>query len=135
MTEKTAQTKRLAREEGLEFMPRFDDNGLITAVAIHHKTREVLMIAYMNSESLQKTLDTGEAWYWSRSRKILWHKGDTSGQIQTVHEIKVDCDQDCLLLSVSVGGDGGSCHTGRMSCFYRVVKTDTEGKAYLSKSG
>ena len=114
-------------------MPRFDQNGLITAVAVDHATQNVLMVAYMNQEALQKTLDTGEVWYWSRSRQSLWHKGDTSGQIQSLQEMRVDCDQDCLLLFVKVGGDGGCCHTGRQSCFYRVV-TYQDGKTALVKA-
>ena len=90
MTETNPPNDHVAREEGLVFMPRFDQNGLITAVAVEHKTHEVLMVAYMNQEALAKTLATGEAWYWSRSRNSLWHKGDTSGQIQTIHEMRVD---------------------------------------------
>ena len=115
-------------------MPRFDANGLITAVAIEHATQKVLMVAYMNQEALEKTLATGEVWYWSRSRNTLWHKGDTSGQIQTLIEMRVDCDQDCLLLSVKVGGDGGCCHTGRQSCFYRIVNRKEDGTAVLVKA-
>ena len=84
---------------------------------------EVLMVAHMNAEALARTLETGEAWYWSRSRSELWHKGATSGQIQTVVEMRVDCDQDAVLLKVSVAGDGGCCHTGRRSCFYRESST------------
>lgn len=121
------------REEGAEFMPRFDQNGLITAVAVDHETQNVLMVAYMNQEALQKTLDTGEVWYWSRSRQSLWHKGATSGQIQHLQDMRVDCDQDCLLLFVKVGGDGGCCHTGRTSCFYRIV-THKDGKTALVKA-
>ena len=79
------------------------------------------MVAHMNAAALAKTIETGEAWYWSRSRAELWHKGATSGQIQSVVEMRVDCDQDAILLKVRVGGDGGCCHTGRRSCFYRVV--------------
>jgi phosphoribosyl-AMP cyclohydrolase len=76
----------------------------------------------MSAESLAKTIETGEAWYWSRSRGELWHKGDTSGQVQTVTEMRVDCDQDAILIKVLVGGNGGACHTGRPSCFYRIVE-------------
>ena len=122
------------REEGSNFLPRFDQNGLITAVAVDYQTQQVLMVAYMNEEALQKTLATGEVWYWSRSRNCLWHKGDTSGQIQTLEDMRVDCDQDCLLLLVRVGGDGGCCHTGRRSCFYRSVETGTDAKITLVKS-
>lgn len=110
------------REEGDRFAPRFGPDGLITAVTTDAETGELLMVAHMNAEALARTLETGEAWYWSRSRQALWHKGDTSGQVQTVVELRVDCDQDCLLLRVRVAGDGGCCHTGRRSCFYRRVE-------------
>ena len=116
-------------EEGSAFRPKFDVSGLLTAVAIDQNTRDVLMVAHMNAESLAKTLETGEAWYWSRSRGELWRKGDTSGQVQTIAEIRVDFDQDCLLLFVTVGGDGNSCHTGRTSCFYRRVDGAGQGTA------
>ena len=121
------------REEGEVFLPRFDQNGLITAVTVDHQTQQVLMVAYMNTESLEKTLATGEVWYWSRSRNCLWHKGDTSGQIQTLVEMRVDCDQDCLLLFVRVGGDGGCCHTGRRACFYRRLERSPDGTFALVK--
>ena len=85
------------------------------------------MVAHMNAEALARTLETGEAWYWSRSRGELWRKGATSGQIQTVVEIRIDCDQDAVLLKVRVAGDGGCCHTGRRSCFYRVVESAAAG--------
>ena len=111
-------------EEGAAFAPRFGPDGLITAVASDADTGEVLMVAHMNRAALARTLETGEVWYWSRSRGELWHKGATSGQIQTLVEMRVDCDQDALLLKVRVGGDGGCCHTGRRSCFYRVVELD-----------
>ncbi|MFZ4531208.1 MAG: phosphoribosyl-AMP cyclohydrolase, partial [Alsobacter sp.] len=89
-------------------------------------TGEVLMVAHMNREALERTLANRQAWYWSRSRGELWLKGATSGQIQQVREIRVDCDQDCLLLVVDVGGDGGCCHTGRAECFYRSVVLPAE---------
>lgn len=114
-----------AVEEGRLFMPKFDASGLITAIAIDKITQNILMVAHMNEDALRKTISTKQAWYWSRSRNTLWHKGDTSGQIQTVHEIRVDCDQDCLLLFVSIAGDGGCCHTGRRDCFYRRVDGQT----------
>jgi len=91
----------------------------------------VLMVAFMNEEAFDKTIATGEAWYWSRSRNCLWHKGDTSHQIQTVIEMRIDCDQDCVVLLVKVGGDGGCCHTGRKSCFYRYVQNDGDGPALV----
>jgi phosphoribosyl-AMP cyclohydrolase len=106
-------------EEGGEFSPRFDSNGLIVCVTIDATSSAVLMLAYMNAEALSQTLATGIAHYWSRSRQQLWRKGDSSGQIQTVVEIRTDCDQDALLLKVKRGGDGNVCHTGRPSCFYR----------------
>ena len=133
MSKSPSTTQHVIREEGLVFMPRFDQNGLITAVAVDHQTNQLLMVAYMNQEALEKTLATGEAWYWSRSRESLWHKGDTSGQIQTIQELRVDCDQDCLYLLVSVGGDGGCCHTGRHSCFYRIVRQTPDGETILEK--
>jgi phosphoribosyl-AMP cyclohydrolase len=110
-------------EEGAVLTPRFGADGLITCVTTDAATGELLMVAHMNAEAFAKTLDTGEAWYWSRSRGELWHKGATSGQIQTVVEMRVDCDQDALWLKVQVAGDGGCCHTGRRSCFYRKVDT------------
>lgn len=110
-------------EEGTALTPRFASDGLVTCVTTHADTGEVLMVAHMNAEALARTLESGEAWYWSRSRAELWHKGDTSGQVQTIVEMRVDCDQDALWLKVRVAGDGGCCHTGRRSCFYRVVDT------------
>ncbi len=112
-------------EEGTVFSPKFDANNLIVCVTIEHSSREILMVAYMNEEALTKTLETGVAHYWSRSRAALWRKGDTSGQVQKVVSLRVDCDQDALLLSVEPGGDGKACHTGRKSCFYRVVKSSS----------
>jgi phosphoribosyl-AMP cyclohydrolase len=120
-----------AVEEGALLTPKFDASGLITAIAVDAQDGQILMVAHMNQEALEKTLATGEGWYWSRSRGELWHKGDTSGQIQTVHDILVDCDQDCLVLKVTVAGDGGCCHTGRRSCFYRRVETPAKGPAAL----
>jgi phosphoribosyl-AMP cyclohydrolase len=108
-------------EEGAALTPRFGPDGLITCVTVDAGTGEVLMVAHMNPAGLAKTIETGEAWYWSRSRGELWHKGATSGQIQSVVEMRVDCDQDAILLKVRVGGDGACCHTGRRSCFYRVL--------------
>ncbi|QRE77479.1 phosphoribosyl-AMP cyclohydrolase [Methylobacterium aquaticum] len=118
-----------ALEEGETFTPRFGADGLITAIAVDADTGAVLMLAHMNAESLARTLSTGEVWYWSRSRAELWHKGATSGQIQTLVEMRVDCDQDALLLRVRVGGDGGCCHTGRRDCFYRGVSYDADSGA------
>ncbi len=107
-------------EHGAALTPRFDANGLIAAVATHAHTGEVLMLAWMNAEALHKTLDTGEAHYYSRSRQALWKKGETSGQVQIVRELSIDCDQDAVWIKVEPQGDGGACHTGARSCFYRV---------------
>jgi phosphoribosyl-AMP cyclohydrolase len=98
---------------------KYDSSGLIPAIAQDAKTKEVLMMAYMNAESLRLTIETGETWFWSRSRKELWHKGATSGNIQRVVEIRVDCDADTLLVFVNPAG--AACHTGERSCFYREV--------------
>jgi phosphoribosyl-AMP cyclohydrolase len=108
-------------EEGAAFTPRFDADGLIVCVTKDASDGQILMLAYMNAEALRLTLATGVAHYWSRSRQTLWRKGDTSGQVQKVTEIRTDCDQDALLLTVEPGGNGGACHTGRRSCFYRKV--------------
>jgi phosphoribosyl-AMP cyclohydrolase len=110
-------------EEGAAFTPRFDADGLIVCITTEVKTGNVLMVAYMNEQALALTLETGVAHYWSRSRQTLWRKGDTSGQSQTIVEMRTDCDQDAILLKVAVGGDGKACHTGRRSCFYRRVET------------
>ena len=108
-------------EEGAGFAPKFDADGLIVCIATLASSGEILMVAYMNRESLSLTLETGVAHYWSRSRQSLWRKGDTSGQVQRVVEMRTDCDQDAILLKVEAGGDGKACHTGRRSCFYRRV--------------
>ncbi|HEV7158053.1 MAG TPA: phosphoribosyl-AMP cyclohydrolase [Caulobacteraceae bacterium] len=109
-------------ERGVVLAPRFDEHGLIAAIATHAVTGEVLMLGWMNAEALRLTLATGEAHYFSRSRGGLWRKGETSGQIQTVAEMRIDCDQDAILLKVTPGGDGGACHVGFRSCFYRVIE-------------
>ena len=108
-------------EQSLILTPRFDASGLLACVTVDAATGEVLMLAYMNAEALERSIETGEAWYWSRSRRELWRKGATSGQTQRIVEMRVDCDQDALLIKVKVGGDGGACHTGHRSCFYRKV--------------
>ncbi len=115
-----------ALEHGDVLSPRFDAAGLVAAVATHADTGEVLMLAWMNAEALRLTVETRVAHYWSRSRRSLWRKGDTSGQVQDVAELRVDCDQDAVWLRVRPRGDGGACHTGARSCFYRVV--DAEGR-------
>ncbi len=107
-------------EEGLEFTPKFDDNGLIPAIAQDAKTGQVLMVAYMNRAALDLTIQTGYATYFSRSRRKLWKKGEESGHVQKVEQILVDCDQDCLILKVTV--EAGQCHVGYQSCFYRALK-------------
>ena len=107
-------------EESTEFAPKFNKDGLIPVVTTDYESGEVLMQSYMNKESLTKTIKLGEAVYYSRSRKSLWHKGKTSGLIQKIKEIRIDDDQDCLWLKVSVIG-GASCHIGYRSCFYRSV--------------
>jgi len=108
-------------ETASAFTPRFGPDGLITCVTVAAKDGAVLMVAHMNAEALRLTLETGIVHYWSRSRQALWRKGDTSGQTQRLQELRVDCDQDAVLALVEVGGDGGACHTGRRSCFYRRV--------------
>ncbi len=107
------------REEGLAFQPKFDASGLLTCVATDAGTGDVLMVAHMNDEALRKTITSGEAWYFSRSRKALWRKGETSGQTQRVIEMRVDCDQDAIWIRVEQ--HGAACHTGRRSCFYRKI--------------
>lgn len=107
-------------EQGLEFAPKFDEQGLMPAIAVDWRTNEPLMLAYMNQEALRLTLTLGQAVYWSRSRKEIWHKGKTSGEFQIVKEIRVDCDQDTIVLKVDQLG-GGCCHTKAATCFYRKV--------------
>ena len=110
-------------EEGVEFIPKFDDNGLITAIAQDSQTGQILMVAYMNQQALDITIQTGYGTYFSRSRQQLWKKGEESGHVQKVEQILVDCDQDCLILKVKV--DAGQCHVGYRSCFYRALKGNT----------
>ena len=107
-------------EEGRELAPKFDADGLIPCITTAHESGEVLMLGYMNAEALRKTIETGEAHYWSRSRQVLWHKGATSGLVQTVTEIRIDDDQDAVWLRVTIPGDA-SCHVGYRSCFYRSI--------------
>ena len=111
-------------EEGLDFTPKFDREGLITAISQDAETGQILMVAYMNDQALALTIETGRATYFSRSRQKLWKKGEESGHFQTVEQILVDCDQDCLILKVSV--TAGQCHVGYQSCFYRALKKDSE---------
>jgi phosphoribosyl-AMP cyclohydrolase len=107
-------------EEGRALAPKFDADGLLTCVATDASTGEVLMVAHMNAEALARTIETGQAWYFSRSRQKLWRKGETSGHGQRVTEMRIDCDQDAVWIKVEQSGPG-ACHTGRRSCFYRAV--------------
>ncbi len=106
-------------EEGLQFLPKFDASGLVTCVATDVASGDVLMVAHMNEEALRKTIASGDAWYFSRSRNALWRKGETSGHTQRVVEMRMDCDQDAVWIRVEQ--QGPACHTGRRSCFYRKV--------------
>jgi phosphoribosyl-AMP cyclohydrolase len=115
-------------EEGRAFAPKFDAAGLITCVVTAADSGEVLMVAHMNAQALTKTLESGQAWFYSRSRQVLWKKGETSGHVQRVVEMRVDCDQDVLLIKVEQAGPG-ACHTGRRSCFYRAVIPGAPGTA------
>lgn len=117
-------------EESLEFTPKFGADGLITAVATDAKSGDVLMVAQMNAEAVRKTVESGEAFYYSRSRKKLWRKGESSGHVQRVIELRVDCDQDALWLKVEQVGEG-ACHTGRRSCFYRALPLGQKGALRL----
>ena len=117
------------REEGLAFQPKFDASGLLTCVATDAATGDVLMVAHMNAEALNKTIASGEAWYFSRSRNALWRKGESSGHTQRVIEMRMDCDQDAIWIRVEQ--HGAACHTGRQSCFYRAV-TAGDGAIQLS---
>jgi phosphoribosyl-AMP cyclohydrolase len=116
-------------ETTTELTPRFDEHGLLTCVVTDAADGAVLMLAHMNAEALTRTLETGEAWFWSRSRKALWRKGETSGNTLRVEELRIDCDQDAVLLRARVGGKGVACHTGRRSCFYRRVPLGAGNKA------
>jgi phosphoribosyl-AMP cyclohydrolase len=107
-------------EEGRVFAPKFDADGLVTCVTTDARAGDVLMVAHMNAEALRKTIESGEAWYYSRSRQRLWRKGETSGHVQRVIEMRIDCDQDAVWIKVEQAGPG-ACHTGRRSCFYRGV--------------
>ena len=117
-------------EEGLALAPKFDADGLVTCVATDVWTGDVLMVAHMNAEALKRTVETGEAWYFSRSRGALWKKGESSGHTQRVTEMRVDCDQDAIWIKVEQHGPG-ACHTGRRSCFYRSVPLGQAGSVRL----
>lgn len=118
---------RKGDEETTVFAPRYDAQGLIPAIVTDARDGSVVMLAYMNEEALRLTLETGEAHYWSRSRAELWRKGATSGDTQKIVDVRLDCDQDTLLLSVTIAGHGVACHTGRHSCFYRKVIPASQG--------
>ena len=113
------------REEGLAFQPKFDASGLLTCVATDAASGDVLMVAHMNDEALRKTIASGEAWYFSRSRNALWRKGESSGHTQRVVEMRMDCDQDAIWIRVEQ--HGAACHTGRQSCFYRKIENSDGG--------
>src|SRR3569833_442003 len=117
-------------EEGLVLAPKFDANGLVTCVATDAGSGELLMVAHMNAAALKRSIEPGEAWYFSRSRKALWRKGESSGHVQRVVELRVDCGQDAVWLRVEQQG-GGACHTGRRSCFYRAVPLGKSGAVTL----
>jgi phosphoribosyl-AMP cyclohydrolase len=122
MTELFAPRRSIEQvEEGSELAPKFDEHGLIPVVTTDHSSGELLMHGYMNAEALRKSIETGEAHYYSRSRKTLWHKGATSGLVQRITDLLIDDDQDCVWMRVEVAGNGASCHVGYRSCFYRRV--------------
>jgi phosphoribosyl-AMP cyclohydrolase len=121
-------------EEGTAFSPKFDKDGLVTAVVTDAASGDLLMVAHMNADALARTIESGEAWYFSRSRKQLWKKGESSGHVQRVREMRVDCDQDAVWLKVEQAG-AGACHTGRKSCFYRAVPLGKSGAALEFRDG
>lgn len=123
------------REEGSTFAPAFDAHGLLPVIVTSAETGEVLMFAYMNEEALTRSIETGEAHYWSRSRNALWRKGETSGNTQRIVEMRTDCDQDALWLKVEMAGSGACCHTGRVSCFYRSVPFGEDAGQALAPTG
>ena len=118
-------------EQGLDLAPRFDRDGLVAAVATDAATGEVLMLAWMNAEALQRSVDTGFAHFWSRSRGRIWKKGEESGNLLRIAEMRIDCDQDAIWMTVNVEGAGAACHTGAKSCFYRVVPLGAAGRNRL----
>lgn len=126
------QSKSTDAEETTDFRPRFGPDGLIPAIVTDAASGEVVMFAWMNAEALARSLETGTAHYWSRSRQQLWQKGETSGNVQRIAEIRVDCDQDALWLTVETEGDGVNCHTGRKGCFYRRLETADDGSVRLA---
>ena len=121
-------------EDGRALTPKFDADGLVTCVATDAQSGEVLMVAHMNAQAFAQTIATGDAWYYSRSRKKLWRKGEESGHTQRVVEMRIDCDQDAVWIKVEQHGPG-ACHTGRRSCFYRVVPLGQDGAVTLTFEG
>jgi phosphoribosyl-AMP cyclohydrolase len=122
-------------EQGFAFQPKFDADGLIPAIVTEKQTGTVLMFAWMNAEALQLTIETKHAHFWTRSRKRIWKKGEESGNLLDVHELRTDCDQDVVWLSVSVRGDGVACHTGAKSCFYRSIDMGGSRPVKLTETG
>jgi len=122
------------REGGTVFAPKFDAHGLVTAITVEAGTNRILMVAHMNAEAIAETLRSGHATYWSRSRQTLWKKGESSGELQELVEMRTDCDQDALVVVVNQTGHGAACHTGRKSCFYRRVEM-ADGTARLVDTG
>ena len=133
MSAAPADGSKAELENGLGFTPRFDANGLMAAIVTDDASGEVLMLAFMNGDALARTIETGEAHFWSRSHRALWRKGETSGNVLRVVEMRTDCDQDCLLLRVEIGGDAAACHTGRRSCFYRRIETNGPGASAAAR--
>ncbi len=127
-----APESKTASEESTVFAPRFDEEGLLPVVVTSAKTGEVLMLAFMNEEALARTIETGEAHFWSRSRGRLWRKGEESGKTQRVVEMRTDCDQDAIWLMVEAAGAEAACHTGRRSCFYRAIPLGAAPRGGLS---
>ena len=123
------QTDKTETEKGTILRPKFDADGLVPAIVTDADSGEVLMLGYMNEGALARTIEEGEAWYWSRSRQEYWKKGATSGQIQQVVEMRTDCDQDAILIKVRVAGNGATCHVGYRSCFYRTVELGKSASA------
>lgn len=121
-------------ESGSVFAPKFDANGLVTAITVEAGTNDILMVAHMNAEAIAETLGSGYATYWSRSRAKLWKKGESSGELQELVEMRTDCDQDAIILVVRQTGHGAACHTGRKSCFYRKVE-GPDGEVRLVDTG
>lgn len=130
----TSTSDKVNRETGVQLLPKFDTNGLVTAVVSEAGSGQPLMVAHMNQAALDLSISTGEAHFFSRSRNEIWHKGGTSGNVLTIKDMWVDCDQDAVWLSVVPEGHGAACHTGQKSCFYRRI-TSVDGNATLENTG